>query len=139
MVTLDNSVAIQYDNKMDDFIPDPVKSYKPKKLVVAKNTLKTTKGFIPDMDDAQLRKLAREKLSGALQAIDPLLQPELTRKLCAELMDRLDGKPAQAVTLDATVRNITVNANIRFIGMQPNADNIIIDHVDNTKAIDNNG
>ena len=72
------------------------------------------KTFIPDMTDDQLRKLAREKLSGALQAVDAVLQPELTRKLCAELMDRLDGKPAQAMTLDATMRTISVNATISF-------------------------
>lgn len=69
---------------------------------------------IPDMSDDDLRKLAREKFSAALQAIDPKNQPELTRKLCAELMDRLDGKPAQSVQVDATVRQVIVNATIRF-------------------------
>lgn len=70
--------------------------------------------YLPDLTDDQLRKLAREKLSQALQAIDPTKQPELTRKLCAELMDRLDGKPGQSVTLDANIRTVTVNATIRF-------------------------
>ena len=50
------------------------------------------------LTDDELRKVAREKLSEALQVVDPTAQPELTRKLCAELMDRLDGKPSQVIT-----------------------------------------
>lgn len=91
--------------------------------------------FIPDMDDAQLRKLAREKLSRALQGISPEDQPEMTRKLCAELMDRLDGKPGQAITMDAKISVVTVNANVNFI---PSAvDKIINASVDNMQVIDN--
>ena len=88
------------------------------------------KFFLPDLTDDELRKLAREKLSKALQAIDAVSQPEMTRKLCAELMDRLDGKPGQAITMDATVRNITVNATVRFMN-QP----VVIEH----DAIGGNG
>lgn len=71
--------------------------------------------FIPDLTDDDLRKLAREKLSEALQAVNPVEQPELTRRLCAEVKDRLDGKPGQQVTVDQTLRHITLNANIEFI------------------------
>lgn len=69
------------------------------------------KAFIPDMDDDQLRKLAREKLSMALQAIDPVKQPELTKKLSAEVKDRLDGKPAQSITstVHSTVAMLVAN------------------------------
>ncbi len=91
--------------------------------------------FIPDMDDAQLRKLAREKLSRALQAISPTDQPEMTRKLCAELMDRIDGKPTQAVTMNADLKVVTVNANINFI--PAGRDNLIDAAVDNLQVIDN--
>lgn len=59
--------------------------------------------FIPDMDDNQLRKLAREKLSQALQAIDPVAQPGMTKALCAEVKDRLDGKAVQAINQTSTV------------------------------------
>jgi hypothetical protein len=52
---------------------------------------------IPNLSDNDLRSIAREKLSEALQKINPATQPELTRKLCAELMDRLVGKPQQTV------------------------------------------
>lgn len=54
--------------------------------------------YVPNLTDDELRKMAREKLSEALQLVNPLAQPELTRKLCAELMDRIDGKPAQVIT-----------------------------------------
>lgn len=55
-----------------------------------------------------------------------------------EIMDRLDGKPAQMVQIDATMRHVTVNANIRFAD-QP----MVIDQTqlrttssDDVKAID---
>ena len=91
--------------------------------------------FTPlDLTDDDLRKLSKTKLSIALQAIDPIKAPEQTRKLVAELLDRLDGKPAQAVTLDANIRNVTVNATIEFI--RPIREGLIVDHVDNLQAID---
>lgn len=90
--------------------------------------------FIPDLDDQSLRKLAREKLSEALQAIDPRAEPELTRKLCAEVKDRLDGKPGQQITMDATLKTVNVIANISFI--PASRDNLIIDHVDKPQVID---
>lgn len=31
-----------------------------------------------------------------------------------ELMDRIEGKPAQSVHLDATIKQVTVNATIKF-------------------------
>lgn len=91
--------------------------------------------FIPDMDDEQLRKLTREKLSKALQAIDPVDQPGMTLKLCSEMKDRLDGKPGQAITMDANLSVITVNANVQFIPVA--RDNLIIEHVDKLQAIEN--
>lgn len=94
--------------------------------------------YLPNLTDDELRKLAREKLSEALQAVSPSTQPELTRKLCAELMDRLDGKPGQSVTLDANIRTVTVNATIRFADeIHAPVDSNIIDHVDNVQAIEN--
>jgi hypothetical protein len=93
------------------------------------------KAFIPDLTDDQLRKLAREQLSKALQHVDPIEQPEMTRKLCAELMDRLDGKPGQAITMDANLRVVTVNANIEFI--QSARDKVIEVAVDKMQVIDN--
>lgn len=94
--------------------------------------------LLPDLTDTELRKLAREKLSHALQAVSPTQQPELTRKLCAELMDRLDGKPAQAITMDATMRQITVNATIRFADQHMVIDNDTIPSKA-IEAIDNKG
>ncbi len=91
--------------------------------------------FIPNMTDDDLRKLAREKLSEALQAIDPRDEPELTRRLCAEVKDRLDGKPGQAVTIDQTLRHITLNANVQFIPAR--SEKLIIDGVGNTQVIEN--
>lgn len=95
---------------------------------------RTEVSFIPDMDDAKLRKLTREKLSMALQAIDPLVHPEMTRKLCAEVMDRIDGKPGQAITMSANLNVVTVNANIEFIPAE--RDKVIDGVVDNLQVID---
>jgi hypothetical protein len=64
--------------------------------------------FIPDLSDDELRKLAREKLSEALQAINPRDQPELTRKLVAEVKDRLDGKPTQAIDLHQKIGIVAI-------------------------------
>ena len=94
------------------------------------------KTFIPDLSDDDLRKLAREKLSEALQAIDPATQPELTRKLCAEVKDRLDGKPAQQVTVDQTLRTVNVIANISFIPAR--REEVLCSPVNNAQVIDNN-
>lgn len=117
---------------------NPFKDFTPKQNPANSSLGANTRvSFIPDMDNAGLRKLAREKLSMALQTISPEDQPEMTRKLCAELMDRLDGKPAQSVNIDATVRQITVNATIRFAD-QP----VVIEHEstggNSMQAIDNN-
>ena len=90
--------------------------------------------FIPDLSDDALRTLAREKLSEALQAIDPREQPELTRKLCAEVKDRLDGKPGQQITMDATLKTVNVIANISFI--PASRENLLIDHVDKPQLIE---
>ena len=71
----------------------------------------------------------------ALQAIDPKSQPAMTRALCAEVKDRIDGKPGQAVTLDANLRYVTVNANINFI--PAGGDKLIHTIVDKAQVIDN--
>jgi hypothetical protein len=104
-------------------IPDFAKNYEMKRNA-PRQSASEQKTFIKDMSDDDLRKLAREQLSKALQAVDAVSQPEMTRKLCAELMDRLDGKPGQAITMDATVRQITVNATIEFV--QPTGENKLI-------------
>lgn len=89
--------------------------------------------FVPiDLTDDELRKLAIDKLSIALQAIDPVLQPEMTRKLAAEVKDRLDGKPGQQITMDQNLNVVTVNAQISFVKAQPVLDNNLIT-IENTK------
>ena len=82
-------------------IPDPFK-YEMKKnppKQAAEQEQKPAFQFVPNLSDDELRLLTREKLSAALQAIDPVAQPGMTKALCAEMKDRLDGKPAQAVEL----------------------------------------
>lgn len=120
---------------MKEFIPDPTKNFTPRQ-----NTPSIPAGgikpvIIPDLTDNELRKLAREKLSAAIQAVDAIDQPELTRRLCAELMDRLDGKPGQAITMDAKMQVVTVNANIEFIPVK--RDKVIQGAVSNPQVIDN--
>lgn len=106
-------------DELDPLTGDPIPKGTAQKPLEAATEAKPV---LAGLTDDELRNLSREKLSAALQVIDPTLQPEQTRKLCAELMDRLDGKPAQSVQLDATVRAVTVNATIRF------ADDKIIEH-----------
>lgn len=87
--------------------------------------------FTPDMTDDQLRKLAREKLSEALQAIDPVSQPAMTQKLCAEVKDRLDGKPMQMVhqtgeqVVQPTIINITY---MSAPNKEPAPQHMVIEH-----------
>lgn len=85
--------------------------------------------FIADLSDDDLRKLAREKLSEALQAIDPKKEPEMTRRLCAEVKDRIDGKPGQALTIDQTLRTINVTANISFIPARIGTQDMVIEQL----------
>lgn len=89
---------------MDDFVFDPTNYQMKPPRSVPQTPPTEAKAFIPDLSDDELRKLAREQLSKALQHIDAVAQPEMTRKLCAELMDRLDGRPAQAMTVDTTIK-----------------------------------
>jgi hypothetical protein len=85
--------------------------------------------FTPQtLTDDELRSLAIEKLSHALQAIDPLTQPEMTRKLCAEVKDRLDGKPGQQITMDQNLNVVTVNAQISFVKALPLIDAKVIEN-----------
>ena len=102
-------------------IPDPFK-YEMKKnppKQVEEQEQKPAFQFVPNLSDDELRLLTREKLSAALQAIDPVEQPGMTKALCAEMKDRLDGKPGQQVTIDQNLNVVTVNAQISFVKAQP--------------------
>ncbi len=93
-------------------------------LSAPQTPLAAPKAFVPDMSDDQLRKLAREQLSKALQHVDAVSQPEMTRKLCAELMDRLDGRPAQSVDVTGKIGIVQIVAQ-----MGKREKNQLIDHV----------
>ena len=62
--------------------------------------------------DDELRSLAKNKLIEITTK-----QPANVSLVAAirELLDRIDGKPAQAVTMNANVNVVTVNAQVRFI------------------------
>jgi len=75
-----------------------------------------------EMDDAAIRKMCRDELVIALKANSG--KPVIANLVNA-LLDRIDGKPMQAVQLDATVKQVTFNANIRFI-----------DAIDDSKTIE---
>lgn len=81
---------------------------------------------IDTTDKEQVRKLLTDELwlivgknRGSISAIAAI----------REIWDRMDGKPAQSVQLDATVKTITVNASIEFIKPQLTIDNTIPDCV----------
>ncbi len=91
--------------------------------------------FKPNLSDDDLRLLAREKLSEALQAIDPRQCPELTRKLCAEVKDRLDGRPVQAV--DLTQKIGIVQIVLEASKQRQNMTQLGVDSVITPMVIDN--
>ncbi len=80
--------------------------------------LAAPKAFVPDMSDDELIKLSREQLSKALQHVDAALQPEMTRKLCAEVYDRLIGKATQKVETKSLVATIDLNEHKRQVRQQ---------------------
>lgn len=82
------------------------------------------KAFVEGLSDDELRKLAREQLSKALQYVDAVTQPEMTRKLCAELMDRLDGRPAQYIEQRSLVATLALDE--RKIEARKEAENLLI-------------
>ena len=106
-------------------------------IPAANATQMPIEGDLPKIDitdTAQVRKLLSDELwlivkrnRGSLAAVPAI----------KELWDRTEGKPGQAVTIDATLKQITVNANIEFI--QSARDNLIIDAVSNSEVIDNKG
>lgn len=67
------------------------------------------KVFIEGLGDDELRKMAREKLSELLQAMDAKTSPSLLLSVAREIMDRLDGKPTQAVKVDTTVKGAVLH------------------------------
>ncbi len=91
-----------------------------------------TKIDITDKD--ALRKLALKTLVSVIQANPTALAVVPALK---ELFDRVDGKAPQQITLDGQIRKVTVNCHIRFTDELPSpVDRLIIDHVDNSQAID---
>lgn len=63
--------------------------------------------FVPWLSLDKLCDVAQEKLSQALQAIDPTPQnAEAIRKIYAELKDRRDGRPSQSI-----VQSVNVNVH----------------------------
>ncbi len=93
----------------------------------AAETAKSSAAPVDIDNPEELRKLAKSKLVEIIQnsAINVSLVAAIR-----ELLDRVDGKPAQSINLDAEVRQVTVNAMISFAELQPHVDNLIIDHVD---------
>lgn len=61
------------------------------------------KTLIKDMSKDDLRSLAIETISEALQSVNATLEPELAIKIANAALDRIDGKPGQAVTMVSTV------------------------------------
>lgn len=86
-----------------------------------------------DINDSDaLRSLAKGKLVEILQTAPVNISLVAAIK---ELLDRVDGKPGQAITVDANLKVVTVNANINFI--QSTGDKLINGDVDNLQVIDN--
>jgi hypothetical protein len=83
----------------------------------------TAKEYIKGLGMAELETIALEVLSEALQTVCPRREPELAMKIANATLDRTRGKPAQAVTVDTTLRQITVNAQVQFVRVQPALEN----------------
>lgn len=113
---------IQYDNNMTDEIPIWAKDFTPRQNAPKQETPSKYPcshcGYAGPVDvdltdlDA-LRSLTKRRLVEMIQSL-PLSAKSLVAA-CNALLDRIDGKAPQAIQLDATVRQITVNAAVRFI------------------------
>src|SRR5581483_847836 len=79
----------------DDFIPDPIKSYNPRKPVITPVAQNNAAAPV-DMDDAAIRKMCRNELVISLKANSG---KPVVANLVNALLDRIDGKPAQSVSL----------------------------------------
>jgi hypothetical protein len=55
------------------------------------------KEFTPNLTDAELITMSRERLSALLQSIDYKIAPSLLLSVIRETMDRIDGKPTQRI------------------------------------------
>lgn len=80
----------------------------------------------------ELRTLALETLVGVIQANPKSLQVIPALK---ELLDRVEGKAPQAMTIDATMNVVTVNANVSFIPVS--REKLVLEGVDKTIIVDN--
>ncbi len=122
---------------MDDTLPNPLKNFTPRRNPEKKAQLEAKINAIDAIDitdkDA-LRQLAINTLVSVIQANPTALAVVPALK---ELFDRVDGKAPQQITLDGEIRKVTVNCHIRFTDELPSpVDRLIIDHVDNSQAID---
>lgn len=59
----------------------------------------------------EARELAFNNICIALQSIDPSVEPELASRIAHQALDRIDGKPGQAVT-------VTSNVNINLVALE---------------------
>lgn len=114
---------------------DPTKYEMKGNAQTTAQTSSTSSDYRPNLTDDELCLMAREKLSELLQGMDARTAPALLLSVAREVMDRIEGKPGQAITFDANLRVVNVNANIEFI--QPARDKVIDGPVGNTKVIDN--
>lgn len=80
----------------------------------------------------ELRKLAKNTLVMIIQGSPKL--PSLVPAV-KELLDRVDGKPSQQITMDANMNLVTVHATVEFIPAR--RDNLIQRMDDNNQVIDN--
>ncbi len=55
------------------------------------------KANVRNLNDDELRTMAREKLSELLQSIDPQTSPSLLLSVAREVMDRIEGRPTQRI------------------------------------------
>lgn len=81
---------------MEDFIPNPLKNFKPR-INPPKVHLDASRKIAQGLSDEELRTMAREKLSELLQAIDARTAPSLLLSVVREVLDRLEGRPTQRI------------------------------------------
>lgn len=69
----------------------------------AQTPLAAPKDIIRGLTKEELRELALETISEALQSVNATVDPEMAIKIANAALDRIDGKPGQAVTMVSTV------------------------------------
>lgn len=100
------------------YIPDPANYTMKGNIEPKPQPIPVVKPYIAELTDEQLRKLAREKLSEALQAVDASKERDLAIRLSNAVLDRVDGKPSQAIAMTVEDKGLGKLSDERLLRLE---------------------